>query len=98
MVQGGYVSQSNSKTLTVSKKSNVLDKKPPGGKSGNALNTSNASNNNNNSKEAITISNVDVSYACRSHILKNIKKKKNYKQNLYLMKLFPHSRMSRKIY
>lgn len=49
MVQGGYVSQSNSKTLTVSKKSNVLDKIPPRGPKGGASpNNSSASINNNN--------------------------------------------------
>lgn len=57
MVQGGYVSQSSSKTLTVQKKSNVLDKKPPGGK-GNALNSSNAANNNNSQSFS---SSIDVS-------------------------------------
>lgn len=60
MVQGGYVSQSSSKTLTVSKQSNVLDKKPPGGKGGNTLN-SNAANNNNSSQQSFNTPSVDVS-------------------------------------
>lgn len=64
MVQGGYVSSSNAKTLTVSKKSNVLDKIPPRGPKG-ATQNSNASNNNNNntSSASVVTSSIDVSSA-----------------------------------
>lgn len=52
MVQGGYVSQSQGKQLTINKKANVLDKNPKSSKS-NILNAttiaSNASNNNESS-------------------------------------------------
>lgn len=54
MVQGGYVSQSNSKTLTVSKK-NVLDKKPP------KTNALHSSNNNNSTAVENSAPSVDVS-------------------------------------
>lgn len=59
MQQGGYVSSSSAKTLTVSKKSNVLDKIPPRGPKSNSLN-SNSTNNNNNNISTIT-SSIDVS-------------------------------------
>lgn len=58
MVQGGYVSQSSSKTLTVSKKSNVLDKKPPKTSSSSPLNSS---NNNNTSDYTAAAPSIDVS-------------------------------------
>lgn len=53
IVQGGYVSAANSKTLTVSKKANVLDKIPPRGPrtatgTASANTTGNNGNNNNN--------------------------------------------------
>lgn len=59
MVQGGYVSPS-SKTLTVNKKSNVLNKIPPRGPKGNSTNNSNSTNNNNNNSPIDTPS-IDVS-------------------------------------
>lgn len=64
MVQGGYMSPSSAKTLTVSKKSNVLDKIPPRGPKGNALSNSNTTNNNNNNNSTILSTNtcsIDVS-------------------------------------
>lgn len=65
MIQGGYVSPSSAKTLTVSKKSNVLDKIPPRGPKGAAQNTNstNINNNNNNSLTTIATSSIDVSIA-----------------------------------
>lgn len=64
MVQGGYVSASSAKTLTVSKKSNVLDKIPPRGPKSSATNNSNSSNNNNNnnSSSEVTVCGIDVSH------------------------------------
>lgn len=56
MVQGGYVSSSNAKTLTVQKKSNVLNKIPPRGPKGNSTNNSNANNNNNDTTSGIDVS------------------------------------------
>lgn len=56
MVQGGYVSPSSAKQLTVNKKSNVLNKIPPRGPK-NSTNNSNSTNNNNND----TTSSIDVS-------------------------------------
>lgn len=69
MVQGGYVSSSNAKTLTVNKKANVLNKIPPRGPK-NATNNSNATNNNNNNT-TISTSSIDVSanVQCRSEFL-----------------------------
>lgn len=58
MVQGGYVSNSSSKTLTVNKKTNVLNKIPPRGPKGSATNNSNSTNNNNNTT---IVSSIDVS-------------------------------------
>lgn len=58
MVQGGYVSPSSAKTLTVNKKSNVLNKIPPRGPK-NA--TNNSTNNNNNNNSGMTESSIDVS-------------------------------------
>lgn len=58
MVQGGYVSPSSAKTLTVNKKSNVLNKIPPRGPKGSATNNSNSTNNNNNTTIG---SSIDVS-------------------------------------
>lgn len=53
MVQGGYVSQSQSKQLTINKKSNVLDKSvPKGQKSSIASATSIASNASNNNESS----------------------------------------------
>lgn len=71
MVQGGYVSPSSAKTLTVSKKSNVLDKIPPRGPKGNALQNSNATNNNNNNNNNSTMNtcSIDVSAAIKSNFL-----------------------------
>lgn len=60
LVQGGYVSQSNNKTLTVSKKGNVLNKIPPRGPKGAASGNSNSANNNNNQQSALS-SGMDVS-------------------------------------
>lgn len=60
MIQGGYVSPSSAKTLTVNKKSNVLNKIPPRGPKGSATNNSNSTNNNNNNNNS-TISSIDVS-------------------------------------
>lgn len=62
MVQGGYVSPSSAKTLTVNKKTNVLNKIPPRGPKG-ATNNSNSTNNNNNNNDTptITTSSIDVS-------------------------------------
>lgn len=65
MVQGGYVSPSSAKTLTVNKKSNVLNKIPPRGPKGSATNNSNATNNNNNTTIG---SSIDVS-KCRCYFL-----------------------------
>lgn len=47
MVQGGYVSASSAKTLTVKKRSNVLDK----GTKSTKRNTLHPNNNNNNNNE-----------------------------------------------
>lgn len=62
MVQGGYVSPSSAKTLTVNKKSNVLNKIPPRGPR-NATNNSNSTNNNNNNNNdsSEVTSSIDVS-------------------------------------
>lgn len=62
MIQGGYVSPSSAKTLTVNKKSNVLNKIPPRGPKGSATNNSNSTNNNNNNNNStISASSIDVS-------------------------------------
>lgn len=65
MIQGGYVSPSSAKMLTVSKKSNVLDKIPPRGPKGSAAQNTNSTNinnnNNNNSITTISTSSIDVS-------------------------------------
>lgn len=66
MVQGGYVSPSSAKTLTVQKKSNVLNKIPPRGPKGNATNNSNSTNNNNNNTSSCT-SSIDVSIDQNAH-------------------------------
>ena len=69
LVQGGYVSQSNSKTLTVSKKPNVLDKIPPRGPksaAGSPNTTSSSPANNNNyvqdQSSAINVSDICLSF------------------------------------
>lgn len=58
MVQGGYVSPSSAKTLTVSRRSNVLDKPGRALKSNSTQNSNSTSNNNNNSTIS---SSIDVS-------------------------------------
>lgn len=61
MVQGGYVSPSSAKTLTVNKRTNVLNKIPPRGPK-NSTNNSNSSNNNNNNNNSSELSaGIDVS-------------------------------------
>lgn len=57
------MSPSSAKTLTVSKKSNVLDKIPPRGPKSSATQNSNSSNNNNNnnSSAAVAVCGIDVS-------------------------------------
>lgn len=61
MVQGGYVSPSSAKTLTVNKRTNVLNKIPPRGPK-NSTNNSNSTNNNNNNNNSSELSaGIDVS-------------------------------------
>lgn len=54
MVQGGYVSPSSAKTLTVNKRTNVLNKIPPRG-------PKNSTNNNNNNNSSELCAGIDVS-------------------------------------
>lgn len=62
MVQGGYVSQSNNKTLTVSKKGNALNKIPPRGPKGATSSAANinSANNNNLQQSSILCGGSDV--------------------------------------
>lgn len=54
LTQGGYSSSQTGKTLTVSKKSNVLDKIPPRGpKTAAATSPNNQSNSNNNNSSSV---------------------------------------------
>lgn len=76
MVQGGYVSPSNDKKLTVNKKTNVLNKIPPRGPKGNSTNNSNSTNNNNNNSPIDTPS-IDVSVTTK-HPRENLFFKINY--------------------
>lgn len=80
MVQGGYVSQSNSKTLTVSKK-NVLDKKPP------KTNALHSSNNNNSTAVENSAPSVDVStfyYWNFIQTIEHVTKKKTHSNHICL--------------
>ncbi|KAG4078738.1 hypothetical protein HA402_015328 [Bradysia odoriphaga] len=58
LVQGGYVSQSANKTLTVSKKSNVLDKIPPRGPQ-KSPSSPNANSSNNNQQSPVSFSGIN---------------------------------------
>lgn len=61
LVQGGYVSQSANKTLTVSKKSNVLDKIPPRGPN-KGPSSPNANSANNNQQSPVSYTGINVSW------------------------------------
>lgn len=63
MVQGGYVSQSNNKVLTVSKKGNALNKISLRGSKGstNSADNSNSANNNNLQQSSSVCGGIDVS-------------------------------------
>lgn len=67
MVQGGYVSPSSAKTLTVSRKSNVLDSKPGRTLKSNTTQNSTATKNNNNNDSTIS-SSIDVRIIFFFHI------------------------------
>lgn len=60
LVQGGYVSQSSNKTLTVSKKSNILDKIPPRGPQ-KSPSSPNANSANNNQPSPVSFTGINVS-------------------------------------
>lgn len=62
MVQGGYVSPSSAKTLTVNKRTNVLNKIPPRGPKNSTNNSNSTNNNNNNNNNSSELSaGIDVS-------------------------------------
>jgi len=72
-LKGGYVSPSSAKTLTVNKKTNVLNKIPPRGPKG-STNNSNSTNNNNNNNDSPTITTSSIDEAQLKEITDELKK------------------------